>query len=230
MWFKSKQKQEALAEIKELIAKADAGDAEAQCLLGIRYYQGDGVEKDIDKAVKWYRLSAAQGYARAQRNLGHRYCLGEGVQQDYLEAIRWYKLAAEQKDSAAMAELGTMYSEGVGVPRDYQEAFRWLKLGAELDEFKAMLQLMYAYYEGLGTEVDKKEACYWAYKSVVKKGTDNMKIALANSEDKALFKKLKQEEEPLRSLMERMFLELSTEDRDEVMARVDPQKKEPSTM
>jgi TPR repeat protein len=42
----------------ELVSKAEAGDAVAQCNLGWCYANGTGVEKDEKEAVKWYTKSA----------------------------------------------------------------------------------------------------------------------------------------------------------------------------
>lgn len=42
---------------------AEQGDAEAQCNLGVLYKNGQGVNKDFNKAFEWYKLSAEQGYA-----------------------------------------------------------------------------------------------------------------------------------------------------------------------
>jgi TPR repeat protein len=44
--------------LAELRAKAEKGDAMAQCDLGIRYDKGEGVTKDAAEAVKWFRKAA----------------------------------------------------------------------------------------------------------------------------------------------------------------------------
>jgi TPR repeat protein len=46
--------------------KNDYGFAHA----GLRYYKGDGVNKDESKAVRWYAAAAAQGHAQSQYHLG----------------------------------------------------------------------------------------------------------------------------------------------------------------
>ena len=56
--------------IEEVKAKAEAGDAESQVELGLRYDKGEGVVKDHAEAAKWYRKAAEQNYAEAQYNLG----------------------------------------------------------------------------------------------------------------------------------------------------------------
>jgi len=44
--------------LSALQESALGGDAEAQYLLGKRYYDGDGVTQDYDQAVSWYRKAA----------------------------------------------------------------------------------------------------------------------------------------------------------------------------
>jgi len=39
-----------------------------------RYVNGDGVAKDAEQAVSWYRRAAEAGHADAQFNLGICYC------------------------------------------------------------------------------------------------------------------------------------------------------------
>src|SRR5437762_13996304 len=56
--------------IEEVKAKAEAGNAESQVELGLRYEQGKGVAKDQAEAVKWYRKAAEQNYAEAQNSVG----------------------------------------------------------------------------------------------------------------------------------------------------------------
>ncbi len=58
---------------------------------------------DYIKAVKWYRLTAAQGNANAQYNLGLKYANGQGFVQDSTEALKWWRLAAAQEQAEAQS-------------------------------------------------------------------------------------------------------------------------------
>lgn len=82
--------------IAGLHLNAQNGDAKAQSLLGMLYESGEGVTKDIAKAVSLYQKAAEQGYAEAQYNLGRCYEKGLGVESDLVEAIKMYLKAAEQ--------------------------------------------------------------------------------------------------------------------------------------
>ena len=75
---------------------ADAGDAQAQLLLGNCFAQGLGVEQDDREAVKYYRLSADQGNVYGLYDLAAMYEYGYGVAQSRSKALQYYQLAADQ--------------------------------------------------------------------------------------------------------------------------------------
>ena len=70
----------------------------AQYNLGFSYLSGEGVAKDINQTIYWYKLSAEQGFAPAQSGLGNRYFYGDGLEQNYSKAVSLFMKAAEQGD------------------------------------------------------------------------------------------------------------------------------------
>jgi len=73
---------------------AEAGNAEAQTLLGAMYWSGEGVLRDHKQAAYWYLRAAEKGYARAQNDIGFMYGLGEGIPpRDSVQAYKWLSLA-----------------------------------------------------------------------------------------------------------------------------------------
>jgi len=146
---------------KERKTAAESGDVKAQTDLALMYDRGEGIDKDYQEAIKWYKLAANQGYARAQRNLAISYSKGEGVDQDYQEAMKWYKLAAEQGDASAQVFLGHMCEKGLGVSPNDQEAFKWYKLAAEQGESIAQYTIGNFYDEGKGVTQDYEQAAKW---------------------------------------------------------------------
>ena len=95
-------------DLRALEARAEQGTAEAQADLGARYLLGDGVPRDADEALLWYRLAAEQDYAPAQATLGDLYLNGEATPQDNAEAARWYRRAAEQGHAGGQYGLGVL--------------------------------------------------------------------------------------------------------------------------
>jgi uncharacterized protein len=73
---------------------AEAGNAEAETLLGAMYWSGEGVLRDHKQAAYWYSRAAGKGYARAQNDIGYMYGFGEGVPpRDNVQAYKWLSLA-----------------------------------------------------------------------------------------------------------------------------------------
>ena len=145
----------------ELVKKAEAGDAKAQCALGSFHYFGDGVAKDEKEAVKWYAKAAEQGDPEAQCNLGFCYANGRGVIKDYKEAVKWWTKSAEQGHAKAQFNLGMSYNLGEGVTKDYKEAVKWWTKSAEQGYESAQLNLGNCCYNGQGIAEDDNEAVKW---------------------------------------------------------------------
>jgi hypothetical protein len=77
----------------------------AQCVVGQAYLNGEGVPKDVAKALEWFRKAAEAGNVDGQRNLGHAFAEGQGTPADLVEAYQWLSVAAKKGDKAAKAEL-----------------------------------------------------------------------------------------------------------------------------
>ena len=159
-------------EMKRLQQWAESGHAPSQWYLGLHYYNGNGVEKDYEKAAIWYRKAAEQGYDTAQSLLGNCYYCGHGVSQNYEEAVMWYKKAAEQGEAGGQNGLGDCYYYGHGVNQNYEEAVMWYKKAAEQDRGYsaglAQIKLGECYYYGHGVSQNYEEAVMW-YKKTAKR-------------------------------------------------------------
>jgi TPR repeat protein len=94
--------------LKEFTAAAEAGNAQAQYLVGSMYDNGQGTAANDAEAVKWYARAAHQGFATAQYNLGMMLVHGEGIEKpDYMQAYAWFSIAAAKgdKESVNMRDL-----------------------------------------------------------------------------------------------------------------------------
>lgn len=116
--------------LEDMRARADAGDAQAQFILGESYSAGYCVQKDPAAVFGWYRKAAEGGVTGAQFHLGLLYFEGSGIPQDYTVAHGWLLKAAEGGDAAAPVLLGTIYEAGVGMPEDPVRAYMWYSIGA----------------------------------------------------------------------------------------------------
>lgn len=148
--------------LRELHARAIAGDAEAQLNMGGVFCKGQAVEQDYAECAKWFRLAARQGHSQAQFNLGMMSDLGLGSTQDHAEAVKWYRLAADQGLALAQLNLGVAYATGQGVVKNEPEATSWLRLAAGKGEAQAQFNLAVMYANGQGVKQSFAEASRWA--------------------------------------------------------------------
>ncbi len=96
-----------------------------------RYYYGDGISKDYEKAFKWFSKAAEAGNAESQHYMGQFYYYGLTGTLNYSEALKWYTKAAEQGNPSSQYNVGYMYENGKGVTQDYNEAKKWYSKAAE---------------------------------------------------------------------------------------------------
>src|SRR6266849_234347 len=131
VWFRLKTM--TPSDLQALMAKAQGGDAEAQCWVGVAYEQNWFGTTDVKEAVKWYQKAAEGGNPDAQVELGKKYEDGEGIEQSLKLAAEWYRKAAEHLPNLGGAgqgrnQLGLLYMKGRGVPQDYVQAYFWFSL------------------------------------------------------------------------------------------------------
>jgi TPR repeat protein len=74
-------------------AAADMGDSEAITRVAYCYYVGEGVEKNLEKALEWY-LKAAYSDDYVKCTIGNMYENGLGTDKDIEKAHYWYDRAA----------------------------------------------------------------------------------------------------------------------------------------
>lgn len=110
--------------------RAEAGDAEAQLQMGMRYATGDGVVQNDKEAAKWFERAARQGLAEAEYEYGLALLNGRGVVQDYQAAFEWIEKPARRGHAKAQYSLGELYRYGTGTPIDKSRAYLWFNLAA----------------------------------------------------------------------------------------------------
>lgn len=132
---------------------------------GHDYEIGDGVEKDLDQAMIWYKKAAEEGSVRGQNRLAWFYHTGTAVKKDCKKAVEWYTKAAEQGDESAQFYLALHYNEGEGVEQNYEEAVKWYKRAAEQGDASSQCNLGVCYECGHGVALNYEEAVYWYRKS-----------------------------------------------------------------
>jgi len=121
---------------------AEKNDVAAQRNIGHLFRWGQGVEKNIETAMQWYRRAAELGFSRAQANLAAIYLQGEeGVAVNYDEAHKWFAAAAIQGHAVAQYNLGLMFELGLGVEKSEAKALGWYNLAAKSGQPEALERL-----------------------------------------------------------------------------------------
>ena len=79
--------------IENLTPAANAGNAEAEFLLGNIYMIGMGTTQNQTRGIEFYLRAALKGHPSAQLRLSRAYETGAGAKQDRLRAYVWSRLA-----------------------------------------------------------------------------------------------------------------------------------------
>ena len=122
------EKHDYAAAMKEWRPLAESGNARAQFLVALLYYDGKAVPQDYAEAAKWFQQSADRGYTRAQYNLGEMYATGQGVKRDLMQAYKWLSLCAasgndtcaEHRDWCAKRLKGSQLNAAQKMARDWK--------------------------------------------------------------------------------------------------------------
>ena len=142
----------------ELAADSTHSDNhEAQYQMGLRYLNGNGVTKDLSKAIGYWSWADRKGdHSMAQLRLGDCYHEGTGVEKDDQTAASLWSKAAQKGNVEALLKMANCYLNGIGVDTSYQQAFscndRVLK--ADTNNLQALLFLGEAHLYGSGTAAD----------------------------------------------------------------------------
>jgi TPR repeat protein len=149
---------QSLDQIQQL---ADAGRADAQRELGIRYGQGTGLTQDYRSARAWASKAASQGDPWAMRIMGLIYLNGLGVESNKWRAVDYFKRAADAGDLYAQYNVAVIYYEGTLTAQSYDKAIVWYKRAADQGNTMAQHNLGLMLANGIGTTQDRVEAYKW---------------------------------------------------------------------
>lgn len=138
VYYELEQYQKALEWCKKAETTSQKKEAAfASILIGDMYKNGEGVNKDLTKAMEYYKKAAAKGNVVAMEQIGVMYTnKGEGPRRDFAKAMKWFKKAAELGSSHAMYCVGWLYHFGDksrGVEQDFDAARKWYNKAIAVD-------------------------------------------------------------------------------------------------
>ncbi len=142
----------------------DEGDIGYMESLGLIYYEGkDGVEKDYDKAFKWFKMAYESCVKHKYRMNCYMPCTyyGYGCDIDHKKAAELYT-KMDYSYHPATYRLACMYQKGIGVDKDIDKAITnfmsvikykgpeaYIAIGSLYEEKKDFIKAIYYYEEAL---------------------------------------------------------------------------------
>jgi TPR repeat protein len=118
-------------QLRQVRAKAEAGSARDQFLLGLAYEYGwAGVERDVAEALRWHTKVAEQGIGMAEAWVGDFYYDGLGMPRDFERALYWYRRGSDHDFGLATRFIGDFHLYGQAMPRNVAEASIWYSRAA----------------------------------------------------------------------------------------------------
>lgn len=142
---------------------ADKGYPPAMSTLGMAYFEGEGVEKNIETAKQLWLKAAAKNDPVALNNLAYFYNF---VERNYPEAVVWLRRTIDKGDEwgvkVALFDLATLYERGQGVPKSMTEAANLTRRAAIAENMLAYPKMVEYYVNGTGVPKDAVRAQMWA--------------------------------------------------------------------
>ncbi len=173
--------------VKQIVARAQAGDATAQVALAKKHAEGeDGLLVDEAAALVWWQKAAAQGNAEAEATMGMYYLLGDRVEHDLERAKSLLRNAAQKKHPEAFYWLG-IAAEDYG-DRNVEEAAQNFRRSAELGHVEGQTRWGQMLEGGVGVEKNEAEALTWYLKAAERGDARAMLLGgiLASTDDPAV--------------------------------------------
>jgi TPR repeat protein len=122
---------------------ATKGCAHAMTQLGMMHQFGEGVEKNIEEAIRLYRqaITTEADEDQALLNLGVLYLEGKEVAQDSEAAQYYLELSADLGDRDAQCILGRALIKGEILEKNWYKGLKYLWMAAEQGEEDAIVLL-----------------------------------------------------------------------------------------
>ena len=118
---------------------------------------GDGVPRDVDRAVQIYTWGCMHREIASCTALGSLYESGDGVRKDFRKAFELYETSCRDGSKEMCVEMARMMREGVAPIRDAGRADTlWASSCGQAPQ--ACTRIGFAYENGLGVKQDRRQA------------------------------------------------------------------------
>ena len=157
--------------VKLFTEAANGGITVAKYKLGKMFLNGDGVEKDILKAIEWLKQAALEENEFAEYALGRLYLQGNEIEKDAFTAEKYLLKAASRGNKYVAYLLGKEYLSGENFVKDVVNAEKYLLKAAEHGNKFAEYVLGKEYLHGENFPKDIQKTVEYL-KSAAEKGFD----------------------------------------------------------
>lgn len=103
---------------EELQTLCDGGNMAACGDLGVRYFKGNTVAKDLKKSAALFQRACDGGDAIGCFDLAESHRFGDGVTKSAAKAAGYYQRGCDGGDGVSCSELAILYNDGDGVKQD----------------------------------------------------------------------------------------------------------------
>ncbi|XP_062874686.1 death ligand signal enhancer isoform X2 [Trichomycterus rosablanca] len=155
--------------------------SKAQFNVGVCYEKGHGVQKDLNKALLYYRCAAAAGHVQAQYRCAKLLLNAQGERSDSdthdanATAVPLLQSAAAAGLARAQLYLGVLYSQGPDA--DGLKSVHYFRQAAERGDSTGLLFLGQCYEKGFGVAQSDQTALSY-YKQAAAKGNQRARNTL----------------------------------------------------
>ena len=142
----------------------DSGDIKCTQRLGIIYYNGEGVVRDIDRAIKYMEVAADKKAPHAMYMLGIAYLrLNKFGENTLSKTKELFEAAVELKSPYAAEYLAYIMLNELREGKSVNEnlLLRYIQFGVENDLVDSMFQYGYIYEKGIAVKKDIEKAFYY---------------------------------------------------------------------
>lgn len=144
--------------LDQLTASCDRGNYVACTELGLLYLRGQGVAKDVARALGLFESGCDGGNGLACHNLAVMLNTGRGVKRDSARAARVYERACELGRMDSCSLLGNMAVNGNGIAKNIDRANALFRKACDGGSLQGCTNLGVSYATGRGVPEDAQRA------------------------------------------------------------------------
>ena len=149
-----------------LMDMAEAGDRQAQLLVGNLLATTRLGPRNFTESIKWHMPGAKAGYSATQFLIGARHQKGNGTPKNDVAAMEWYQKAAAQGHPGAINNVGWMHGNGrAGGGENGEKASEMYLKAAQRGNDVSQNNIAMRLFSGQGIEQDKEKAFMWHKRS-----------------------------------------------------------------